>query len=149
MGGRGSRAARCTHTAHALHMNCTCTAHALRRYCMSLHVYILLDFLNLARQNSALFSAMVQRHCRNNAAGTGLVRVALVFTRQRTSPPGESSLPLEQLQVWQEECLTSPMARFTQERQWLQQAEVPVIGPRPQQAPDAARQQGRESEEGE
>ena len=102
------------------------------------------------QQNTALFSAMVQWHCRNSAASLdpspGLVRAALVFTRERTPPPGEAPPPPERLQVWQEECLPSSMAQYQQERQRRQQAKILAAGP---QAPATERQQGREDEEGE
>ena len=57
------------------------------------------------QQNTALFSGMVQWHCRNNnAAGIGLgpgppglARASLVFTRERTPPPGEAPPPPERL----------------------------------------------------
>jgi hypothetical protein len=72
---------------------------------------------------------MVQWHCRNNnAAGIGLARASLVFTRERTPPPGEAPPPPERLQVWQEECLPSSLAQqqHQQGRQRLQQAKVPA-----------------------
>ena len=84
-----------------------------------------------SQQNSALFSAMVQWHCRNNnAAGIGLARASLVFTRERTPPPGEAPPPPERLQVWREECLPSSLAQqqHPQGRQRLQvQQEQPKI----------------------
>ena len=108
------------------------------------------------QQNTALFAAMVQWHCRNNnAAGVGLgpgppglVRASLVFTRERTPPPGEAPPPPERLQVWQEECLPSSVAQHQQERQWLQQAKIPA---NESQASDAAIRGGDEAwdEEGE
>ena len=106
------------------------------------------------QQNTALFSAMVQWHCRNNnAAGLGpgppgLVRASLIFTRERTPPPGEAPPPPERLQVWQEECLLSSVAQHQQGRQRQQQAKIPANGSR---APDAASRRGDEAwdEEGE
>ena len=61
---------------------------------------------------------MVQWHCRNNnAAGIGLARASLVFTRERTPPPGEAPPPPERLQVWREECLPSSLAQQHQQHQ--------------------------------
>ena len=77
--------------------------------------------------------AMVQWHCRNNnAAGLGpgppgLVRASLIFTRERTPPPGEAPPPPERLQVWQEECLLSSVAQHQQGRQRQQQAKIPTV----------------------
>ena len=55
------------------------------------------------QQNTQLFSALVQWHCRRHRPP--LARLALVFVRERTPPPNEEAPPPEHLQIWQEDCL--------------------------------------------
>ena len=55
------------------------------------------------QQNTQLFSALVQWHCRRHRPP--LARLALVFVRERTPPPTEEAPPPEHLQIWQEDCL--------------------------------------------
>ena len=79
------------------------------------------------QQNTALFSAMAQWHCRR--AGPQLQRVGLIFVRERTPPPGELAPPPERLQVWQEECYASFMAQYQQEQRKRQAGGAEEAGP--------------------